>query len=152
MLDTLRQLFDLTADEAPATSGVVLDKALAAAALMVHVIQADGVVRDAEEARLRSVLAEHYAVDAAEAERLAARAHAAQEAAIDLYGFTSLLKRSMSEAERVALVEDLWEMVYADGHLHEFEDNVVWRIAELVGVGSRERMAMKSRVLARRGD
>ena len=49
------------------------------------------------------------------------------------------------------MVEDLWEMVFADGKLHEFEDNVVWRVAELLGVQSRSRMELKQRVLARQG-
>ena len=150
MLDALRALFlDSDAEAAP-SSRPPLDRNLAAAALMVHVISADGVVRPEEETRLREVLAEHYALDAQAADELAHTAHATQEAAIDLFGFTSLLKRQMDEPGRIGLVEDLWEMVYADGQVHEFEDNVVWRIAELLGVGSRDRMAMKQRVLARR--
>ena len=53
---------------------------------------------------------------------------------------------------RILLVEDLWEMVYADGELHEFEDNVVWRVAELLGVEARHRMMLKQRVKDRLGD
>jgi uncharacterized tellurite resistance protein B-like protein len=37
----------------------------------------------------------------------------------------------------------LWDMAYADGTIHEFEENVVWRVAELLGVSSRERMNLK---------
>jgi uncharacterized tellurite resistance protein B-like protein len=37
----------------------------------------------------------------------------------------------------------MWEIVYADGELHELEDNVVWRVAELIGVDSRERIALR---------
>ena len=58
----------------------------------------------------------------------------------------------MDEGDRIGLVEDLWEMVYADGLVHEFEDNVVWRIAELIGVGTRERTLARQRVLARRAE
>ena len=47
-------------------------------------------------------------------------------------------------------MEDLWEMVYADGEMHEAEDNVVWRVAELLGITSDKRIALKVRVKRRR--
>ena len=145
MLDTLRDLFMPTPDR-PAP----LDVRTAAAALMVHVIASDGEIRPEEKAKLHEVLAEHHAVDEADAAALASEARAAQEAAIDLFAFTRRVKAEMPEGDRIGLVEDLWEMVYADGEVHEFEDNVVWRIAELIGVGTRERTLARQRVLARR--
>ena len=42
-------------------------------------------------------------------------------------------------------------MVYADGELHELEDNVVWRIAELIHVERNDRIALRQRVETRRG-
>ncbi|EFL88104.1 TerB family tellurite resistance protein [Ahrensia sp. R2A130] len=150
MLDTLKNFLtglgetDTMTEERPP-----LDKKLSAAALMVHVIVADGKITDAEEKRLNEVLGEHYAVGEGDARKLAEAAKDAQSEAVDLYGFTSILKAQMSDDERLALIEDLWEMVYADGNVHEFEDNVVWRVAELLGIGSRERMVLKQRVKAR---
>jgi len=131
-------------------NAVSFDKKLAAAALMVHVIAADGIITRDEEDRLSAVLKEHYTVSDAEAETLFNAAKLAQNDAVDIYRFTSILKSEMDESERLALVEDLWEMVYADGEVHEFEDNVVWRVAELIGIQARERMVLKQRVLARR--
>ena len=40
----------------------------------------------------------------------------------------------------------MWELVYADGHVSEFEENVVWRAADLLGVSSRERINLRRRV------
>ena len=127
-----------------------IDANLAAAALMVRVIAADGAVEPAEIARMRDVLLAHYGLDGDEADELIAQAREADADAIDLYGFTSVLKSEMDEAERLGLVEDLWEMVYADGSLHESEDNVVWRVAELLGITSDKRIALKLRVKRRR--
>ena len=73
-----------------------------------------------------------------------------EHAAIDLYGFTSVLKRQLNEHERLSIIENLWEMVFADGEVHELEGNVVWRIAELLNVDGRERMLIKRRVSERR--
>jgi uncharacterized tellurite resistance protein B-like protein len=46
----------------------------------------------------------------------------------------------------------MWELVYADGQVSEFEDNVVWRAAELLGISTRDRVDLKHRVAARRAD
>ena len=125
------------------------DKNLAAAALMFHVMTVDGVVTQDEKERLVDILHHHYGLAEDEAEKLMEEAREAQNNAVDLYAFTSLLKREMIEEERILLIEDLWEMVYADGQLHELEDNVVWRVAELLGVSSRDRITVRQRVLAR---
>jgi len=45
----------------------------------------------------------------------------------------------------------LWEMVYADGQVTEFEDNVVWRAADLLGISSRDRIDLKHRVAEQQG-
>ena len=125
------------------------DKKLAAAALMFHVIAADGIVKPKEREKLRSVLCSHYDVDAGDIETLIEQATEADNEAVDLYAFTSILKRQMSKDERILLVEDLWEMVFADDELHEFEDNIVWRVAELIAVSPQDRISMKQRVQAR---
>ncbi len=123
---------------------------LAAAALMFHVIAADGVVQQQEKLKLRSILSTNYDVDPEDIDQLIEKAGKADREAVDLYAFTSVLKRHLSEDERLALVEDLWEMVFADGEIHEFEDNIVWRVAELIAVSQQDRIFMKQRVLARR--
>lgn len=148
LLDQLKLMFGLDDDQSTHPTSAI-DKNLAAAALMVHVIAADGEITGDEETRLMQILREHYSVTDAEAQTLANAAKLAQNDAIDMYRFTSILKEEMDESERRALIEDLWEMVYADGQIHEFEDNVVWRVAELIGIQSRERMLLKQRVLDR---
>jgi uncharacterized tellurite resistance protein B-like protein len=70
--------------------------------------------------------------------------------AVDLYHFTSVIMRQVDEAGRLKIVEMMWEIAYADGTVSEFEDNVVWRAADLLGVSSRDRIELKHQVAARR--
>jgi uncharacterized tellurite resistance protein B-like protein len=56
--------------------------------------------------------------------------------------------RTLDEAGRLRVVEMLWEMVYADGTVTEFEQNVMWRVADLLAVSSRDRIALRERVAA----
>lgn len=122
---------------------------VAAAALLHHVMNADGVRQDVEWERFKQILAETYAIGGAELDRLARAGERAENEAIDLYAFTSVLKRHLDAEARKAFIGLMWEMVYADGELHELEDNVVWRVAELIGVERRDRIEARRRAAAR---
>ena len=124
----------------------VLDTRLAAIALLVHMIAIDGEVSSEESTKLQRLVQAEYQVDEASAQKLIEKAQAKDAEAVDLYGFTSVLKRELPEEERVHLVELLWRMVYADGDVHEFEDNLVWRVSELLAVDPKDRIAMKQKV------
>ena len=125
---------------------------LAVAALLFHVIDADGVVTDDERARLIDVLVSDYGLSAGEAERVAEAGRAANDEAVDLYHFTSILKNRLDEAARIRFVEELWEVTFADGQVHELEDNVIWRVSDLLGVSTRDRMLRKRAVAGRTAD
>jgi len=43
----------------------------------------------------------------------------------------------------------MWELVYADGQVTEFEDNVVWRASDLLGIAQRDRIDLKRAVADR---
>lgn len=128
------------------------DARLALAALLAHMMAIDGAVEDTERDKLREVLESEYQIAGDDLDTLIDEAVRADSEAVDLYGFTSVLKRTMEHGQRVRVVEHLWEMVYADGEVHEFEDNLVWRIAELLGVERRDRIAKRSEVAARNED
>jgi uncharacterized tellurite resistance protein B-like protein len=116
------------------------DPRVAAAALIYHVMDADGVRQDAEWERMKEVLGESYGVSGAALDRLVEEGAEADQDAVDLYAFTSVLKRHLDEPARIGFIRILWEVVFADGELHEMEDHTLWRIAELMGVDRRERV------------
>jgi uncharacterized tellurite resistance protein B-like protein len=126
------------------------DYRLAAAALLIHVISLDGAPSEIEKRKLRSLLEARFQLDSASAGQLIAAATRMEGEAVDLYHFTSVIMRSVDEAGRIRIVEMMWELVYADGHVSEFEDNVVWRAADLLAVSSRDRIDLKHRVAQNR--
>lgn len=116
---------------------------LAAAALLFHVVAVDGVVSVEERQMLSSLLGRRFELDPAETQALVKAAENADAEAVDLYGFTSVLKRKLEQADRERIIEMMWKLVYADGSVHEFEDNAVWRVAELLAVPSQTRIRLK---------
>ncbi|MBL4645960.1 MAG: TerB family tellurite resistance protein [Rhizobiales bacterium] len=121
------------------------DPRLAAAALLVHTISIDGIIAEEEKVKLQGVLKRKYQLSDEDTSELIDEANAADKEAVDLYSFTRILKRNLDEEERLDILAMIWDLVYADGVVHEFEDNLVWRIAELLGISTRDRMIMKKR-------
>lgn len=124
------------------------DPRVAASALLYHVMNADGVRQDVEWERFKQILAETYSVSGEELCALAAAGERADNEAIDLYAFTSVLKRDLDAEARKAFIGLMWEIVYADGELDELEDNTVWRVAELIGVERRDRIEARRKAAA----
>jgi uncharacterized tellurite resistance protein B-like protein len=127
------------------------DYRLAAAALLVHVAGIDGSISGVERDKLHSVIKRSFDLDEAETDALVLEATEAEHEAIDLYHFTSLINRSLNEDGRRRMVEMMWEIVYADGRVTEFESNLIWRAADLLGISSRDRIELGRRVASERG-
>jgi uncharacterized tellurite resistance protein B-like protein len=148
MLDGLRQFIaDVVAPTAHADRA--LDDTgykLAATALLIHVISIDGEPSVLEKRKLHGLLETSFGLDPGSADKLIASATLVEGEAVDLYHFTSVIMRSVNEQGRLRIVEMMWELVYADGQVSEFEDNVVWRAADLLGIASRDRIDLKHRV------
>lgn len=123
---------------------------LAATALLIHVISLDGEPNEAEQRKLHSLIERRFDLDRGSADRLIAQAMLAEGDAVDLYRFTSVIMREVDEPGRLRIVEMMWELVYADDKVTEFEDNVVWRASELLGISTRDRVDLKHRVASRR--
>ena len=143
MLDALRDFVRRFGAQETEVHFSADDSRLAVAALLVHSMTIDGATSDAERAKLEDLLTRRFGISGPDLELLVKDATEAENDAVDLYRFTSVLKRQMSEEERIRVIENLWEIAYADGATHEFEENLVWRVAELLGVTARDRISRK---------
>jgi uncharacterized tellurite resistance protein B-like protein len=122
------------------------DYRLAAAALMVHVATLGGELSDAARKKLHSLIKSRFSLEDALADELIDAALAADRDAVDFYRFTSLLMRTLDEEGRRRVIEMMWKVVFADGEVSEFEDNVMWRVADLLAVSNRERIELRRQV------
>ena len=152
MLDGLRQFIaDIVAPHDPNRTFGDTDYRLAATALLVHVVSLDGQPSAGEQRKLHSLIESHFGLDHGTADRLIADATQVEGEAVDLYRFTSVIMRSLEEEGRRRIVQMMWELVYADGQVTEFEDNVVWRASDLLGISQRDRIELKHAVADRAG-
>jgi uncharacterized tellurite resistance protein B-like protein len=148
MLDRLRKFIHVVSGlgDETATSFAEDDHRLAAAALLVHVVNADGTTAAVELTRLRNVLEAEFGLDARATAELLEKAEESDREAVDFYRFTSVLKRTLDEDARRKIVEMMWDVAFADGVIDEMEESSIWRVAELLGVSTRERVLLRQRV------
>lgn len=150
MLDGLRQFIaEMVSPDAQQRVFDETDYRLAATALLIHIVSLDGEPTAVERRKLHSLIETSFKLDPGTADRLIASATRAESDAVDLYRFTSVIMREVDEAGRRRIVEMMWEMVFADGKVTEFEDNVLWRAADLLGISGRDRIETKHLVQER---
>jgi uncharacterized tellurite resistance protein B-like protein len=152
MLKEIRDFFtDLTGAE-PRTAFDATDYRVAAAALLVHVATLEHEQMTEEERDgLGRLLQDRFALSEEETAELIEAACDADRQAVDFYHFTNRLNRSLDDDGRRRIIAMMWDMAFTDGRISEFEENVIWRVAELLGVSTRERVELRADAAARRG-
>jgi uncharacterized tellurite resistance protein B-like protein len=151
MLEEIKRLFaELHGGDKPSSHFDGDDYRVAAAALLVHVATLDGELSDEARRKLRDLLMAQLSLTDQLTDELIEAAVAADREAVDFYHFTSLLMRTLDEQGRLRVVEMLWEMAFVDGAVSEFEDNVMWRVADLLAISSSDRIALRQRVTGKR--
>lgn len=148
MLKRVKSFFNDIDNENPQTP---LDKNVAAAVLLVEAAAMDGEVDAAELTTIQNIIVKSFDLNKAETNELIIEAAKHQKEANHLLHFTRAIKDHYSEEERIELIEMLWEVVYTDGLLHDYEANLLRRIGGLIYVSDRDRGDARKRVMAKLG-
>lgn len=122
------------------------DPRVAAVALAFHIIDADGQEQNAEKKVLYDIVSQQFEVAEPDVKALIEAGKTANRNSLDVFAFTSTLKRHLNQKERITFIGLLWEIAYADGYVYELEDTLIWRIAEMIGVDRKERLELKKLV------
>lgn len=149
MLDRILNL--LTHGEAAGSAGHVDDLRVAVAALLVEAARMDDRFVESERRIIEGLLSSRFDLSADEARGLLDVAERAVDRSTQLFRFTQTIAENLSLAERVRIIELLWEVAYADGVLAPQEDALIRRIAGLVYVPDSDRTAARRRVRQRLG-
>ncbi len=107
---------------------------MAAAALLVEAALADGTFDPEERHHIKDVLAHIFSLSESDIDAVIADAEDMVAQSHQLYGFAKTVKDTLDYDRRVELMQMLWEVVYADGQLDDFEANLVRRVSGLLYV------------------
>ena len=136
MLRTLKDLFDSlnAAPPAGSASAGLHQVQLATAVLLVEVMRADASLHGDERRAVLDTLASRFALSADERDRLLELASDTARRSHDLHSFTNVLNEQYTDAQKLAVVEAMWQVAFADGHLAAHEQHILWRVADLLHV------------------
>ena len=141
-----------TAENAAGGSKYTVDeKHLATVALLIEAAMQDGEIGAAEQTAIQRLAGRHFAMAVDEVSQLFDLARSRQDGSIQIFGFTHQINQSFAPEERIEVVEMLWEVVYSDGVLHDYEANLMRRIGGLIYVSDTDRGNARKRVMARLG-
>lgn len=124
---------------------------LAVAALLMAAAQVDGHLDEPERKAVQQLLERRFGLSEAAAQALAASGEKDAERSTQLFGFTRAINDRLPRARRIELIEMLWEVAYADGHLDPLEDSMLRQVGGLVDVSDHERGEARQRVRERLG-
>lgn len=107
---------------------------LATASVLLETAYADSSFSLAEEKNIIEYLCERFALTEEDARELLESAEEHRANAVDHFAVTDVLRRSLPLAERIEIVKEMWRLVYHDGHLHQYENYLVRKLADLLGL------------------
>ncbi len=134
MLRSLKDLLDSLLAPPPGAAQAGHSLQLATAVLLVEVMRADAEMGGAERQAVLAALRRQFALGDDELARLTELAERTADEAVDFHAFTSALNARLDHDQKVQVVEAMWQVAYADGHLAAHENHVLWRVADLLHV------------------
>ncbi len=136
MLSTIKKFFDenLKPESAEETGSIVCKVQLATAALLFELLKTDQHIDERETKILRKVLQQTFNLDSASLEEIIDLAETESHQATSLYEFTSLINSEYDRPQKLALIENMWRVAFADHILDKYEEHLIRRIADLIYV------------------
>jgi uncharacterized tellurite resistance protein B-like protein len=117
------------------TGDEVIDRLhLASAALMIELSKADYSIDDSELKKISSILQKKFDLPEDTLEELFDLAQQEAEDATSLYQFTSLINEAYEYPAKITLIQNMWEVAFADGNLDRYEEHLIRKVAELLYV------------------
>jgi len=118
---------------------------IATAALLLEMMRMDSRIDETERNAIAEALRRHFDLDAGQFATLAALAAEEAREANDYYQFTSLINQTCDAAQKIRIIENMWLVAMADGHLDAHELHLMRKIADLLYIGHADYVAAKQR-------
>lgn len=144
MLRALKDLFDAISaptDAVPGSSEHLLQ--LATAVLLVEVMRADPALGASERLAVVAALRRTFTLAEDELARLVELAEETARTASDFHQFTSVINDRFDQDQKARVIEYMWRVAYADGHLDAHENHLISKMAGLLHVTHGEYIAAK---------
>ena len=122
------------------------DILVATCALLVEIAQIDKTFTEAEMATVLSILNEKYGLSKEHADALIVEAEKQLEESVDLWQFARLINENYSNEEKMEIIETLWQIVYVDGKMDQYEQYLMNKMKNLLRISHDQLIDAKLKV------
>ena len=106
--------------------------------LMIEAANTDGKITQEELDKISISLINVFKEDPKIVEESLTSAFNNKDNTKSLFFYTSKLNKSFSDEKKIKLIEILWEIILSDGEVHDFETNLIRRLAGLLYISDVE--------------
>lgn len=148
MIEAIKRFFDERL--APGSQEVEEDKVcrlqLASAALLLELMKIDRHVDPQENELFCQILTRTFDLDKSALAEISGLAEEEAHQSTSLYEFTSLVNDGYDYAEKVQLIDNMWQIAWADNNIDKYEEHMIRKTAELIYVSHSDFIRSKLRV------
>ncbi len=100
--------------------------------LMIEAAYTDGQIDESELNKIKLSLVNVFGEDPKDVDLALEESIKNKNNSKSLHYYTSFINKNFDESKKLLLIEALWEIVLSDGEIHDFESNLVRRLAGLL--------------------
>ena len=100
--------------------------------LMIEAAFTDGKIEESELKKIKFSLVNVFGEDLEEVDLVLDKAIKNKNNSKSLHYYTSFINKNFDDDKKLLLIEALWEIVLSDGEIHDFESNLIRRLAGLL--------------------
>ena len=115
--------------------------------LMIEAAYTDGQIDESELIKIKLSLINIFSEDAKEVDLVLEKAVENKNNSKSLHHYTSFINKNFDDKKKIFLIETLWEIVLSDGEVHDFESNLIRRLAGLLYISDVDSGNAKIRAL-----
>ncbi len=119
---------------------------IATAVIFLEMAHSDFELSEKEIIKIRAILKDFFSLQAKEIDELISFAEASREQRNDIWLFTNLLKENLNHQQKLRILEQLWELIFSDQKVDMYEDALIRKITNLLGLDHAEMIEAKLRV------
>ena len=144
MLRSLKNIFQKTQNTTEIDN---IDELTILCGLMIEAANTDGNVSQDEVNKISFALTQMFKEDPLEVKKVLTKTLKYKDEPKSLQFFTYKINKSFDIEKKLLLIETLWGIILADGEIHDFESNLIRRLAGLFYISDVSCAKAKRKVL-----
>jgi uncharacterized tellurite resistance protein B-like protein len=147
-MNFIKNLFKKENSKSDTASFEPTELQIAVSKILVRTAKIDDEFHILEEQKILELLTKYFSLNDEDSKNLIELGISEEKSATDLYAYTNTIKKSLELNERKKIIEMMWQIIVTDDNFDPYENNLVWRVAELIGISTRERVQIKKDFLS----